>query len=105
MARNPVWCQKNAQYATIVKEMEGELELLREERQSNVVSPPLLVGRGNTTGLSAAQGDASDAARRVKAELEIKCRELQEQVSAASNIVHHNSVPHDRARSALTRVR
>lgn len=53
---------KNAQYATIVKEMEGELELLREERQSNV-------------------GDASDAARRVKAELEIKCRELQEQVN------------------------
>lgn len=53
---------KNAQYATIVKEMESELDTLREERQSNA-------------------GDASDAARRVKAELEIKCRELQEQVN------------------------
>merc|ERR1711935_419456 len=42
--------------------MEGELEGMREDNESNA-------------------GDASDAARRAKAELEIKNRELQDQVN------------------------
>jgi len=53
---------KNEEYSTIVHEMEGEIETMREDS-------------ANTAG------DASDAARRQRAELEIQCRDLQEQVN------------------------
>jgi len=53
---------KNDEYSSIVKEMEGEIDSMREDQQSSA-------------------GDASDAARRAKVELEIQCRDLQEQVN------------------------
>eukprot|EP00658_Telonema_sp_P-2_P036271 TRINITY_DN26274_c0_g1_i2.p1 TRINITY_DN26274_c0_g1~~TRINITY_DN26274_c0_g1_i2.p1 ORF type:complete len:356 (-),score=133.02 TRINITY_DN26274_c0_g1_i2:145-1212(-) len=52
---------KRDEYASIVRDMETELEAMREEGESTA-------------------GDATDAARKAKADLEFKCRDLKEQV-------------------------
>ena len=69
--------QQNMEYARIVKEMEAENEELLDEAGSKEVWHQC-----TETGAVIwhhAQGDVSNAARRAKAELEVKCRELEDQ--------------------------
>jgi len=60
-AKNEHLQSKNEEYAKLVKEMEAENEGLLDEAGTK-------------------EGDASNAARRAKAELEVRCRELADQV-------------------------
>jgi len=69
-AKNEGLQSQNMEYARIVKEMEAENEELLDEAGSK-------------------EGDVSNAARRAKAELEVKCRELEDQVDQYKSDLEH----------------
>lgn len=75
----------------MLKEMEAENESLVDEKGQKSVRRPLASCPLPVTWLSPrslcchSKGDASAAARRAKAELEVKCRELEDQVRGAKD--------------------
>lgn len=71
----------------MVKDLEGENENLLDEagtKEACSPEPSLACRQHRDDDASWSQGDASSAARRAKAELEIKCRELEDQVCQPS---------------------